>query len=344
MHRYLDEASGCAGRAYGPWLERIAATRRHAAAILGATPEEVAFVKSTTAGLQIVAHSLRWRAGDVIVVEEATFPANWYVWKALEGRHGVRVVVWKARDGVLEVEDLRALMRDHPVRLVSLSAVSYATGERVDLDAVGSACRESGALFCVDAIQVLGMVPFDVNRCGADFVSADSHKWLMGPEGVGVFYCRRERLELLDDSFCGWIGRENFLDFDARDLAPDPTARRFEEGAPNWGYQQAMGASLELLCETGMEAVGRRVTALADHLRAGLEDAGWTVVSPSDPARRSAIIAARPGRGRLEDWLARFGDAGIVCLERRGAIRMAPHFYQTAGEMDAVLELARGAC
>src|SRR5262249_10443577 len=155
------------------------------------------------------------------------------------------------------VDDVRAAM-DGRTRLVSLSFVEFATGFRNDLGAVGQLCRERGALFLVDAIQGLGVFPLDVRRTPVDFLAADGHKWLLGPEGAGILYVRRERVDELRAVEVGWGSVVQGHDFDHIALDLKPHAGRWESGTLNAGGILALGASLGLVLEMGVEAVGRR--------------------------------------------------------------------------------------
>ncbi|MBI5155037.1 aminotransferase class V-fold PLP-dependent enzyme [Candidatus Poribacteria bacterium] len=339
--RYAAEASETIFTTQPRWFAAMPAARECAARLLNAGPDEIAFTKGTTHGFIILANSIRWMPGDVIVTEEATFPSNWYVWKSLEERFGVRVVQWPERDFRYELEDLRAILRGHPVRMVSISAASYSTGFRHDLKTVGSLCREAGAMFCLDVIRQLGAIGVDVRACGVDFASADGHKWLLGPEGAGVLFVRRERLAELNESCCGWIGRQNFMDLENPSLPPDPSARRFEEGAPNHVGILALGEAMRLLCEVGMETIAPRVRENARVLESGFRELGWRQISPRGEAHASGIVIFDTAPSREPGAVAKaLTAASMPCVSRRGFLRTAPHFYQTPADMERVVRAA----
>ncbi|MCB2153838.1 aminotransferase class V-fold PLP-dependent enzyme [bacterium] len=341
IQRYAKEASEQGLVALPRWIARLGMARSEAAMMLRADEAEIGFVKSTTHGLMIVANSLHWLKGQTIIVEEHTFPANWYVWKGLEERAGVQVVTWPERNFRYEMEDLARLLSEHDVAMVSLTAASYSTGFRHDLAAIGKLLRESGVLFCVDAIQQLGAFPIDANECCIDFLAADSHKWLLGPEGAGIVYVNAHRLDMFNDTFVGWLGREGFEDYDARDLPPDPTARRFEEGAPNQVGVQGMGASLTILNEVGIDVVAQRIRANCRVLQDGLRDLRWKLISPADEEHASGIVAFEHAEKDPSAIVRALAEKKIVCSARRGFLRMAPHFYQTPEEMQRVVDAVR---
>jgi len=337
LRKYADDASLRAGVANREWHAGIAKAREEAAKLLGAGADEIAFVKSTTHGLLIVANSIEWRRGDVVIVDERTFPANWHAWKPLEERFGVRIVPLPERNLRYELDDLARLLREHPVRLVSLSAADFATGFCHDIVEAGRLIKNAGALYCLDAIQMLGARPVDVRACGADFLSADGHKWMLGPEGAGLLYVRRESLGELQPWLCGWLGRANYTRFDDNTLPPDPTARRFEEGAHNVPGVLAFGGALSQLNEIGIAEIERRLRANVRILRDGLANLGWSLVSPDDE-RWSGISSFAHPTIDPNAAVAHLAAREIVATSRRGWLRLAPHFYQPADLMRRTVE------
>src|SRR3569623_1373548 len=240
------------------------------------------------------------------------------------------VAPWPRRTAETE-QRIAAETANGRTRLLAISAVQFASGLCMDLTALGAACRERGILFCIDAIQSLGALPLDVQAVQADFVVADGHKWLLGPEGLAVFYCRaplREQLHLLQ---YGWHMVEALGDYDRRDWQAARSARRFECGSPNMLGIHALHARLSLLLEIGMEEITRRVLAnsgyLLEHLAAlpGVE-----LLTPASPERHAGIVTFRhrdvDGRRLWQD----LSTKGVVCAARGGGVRLSPHFYTTS--------------
>jgi selenocysteine lyase/cysteine desulfurase len=316
--------------------------RRRAGRLLGADPHDVAFIKNTSEGVGIVAEGVRWRPGDNMVTAQDEYPANVYPWLNLAER-GVEVRRVASRDGRVLVDDLRTAL-DARTRLVSLSFVEYATGFRNDLDAVGALCRQRGILFFVDAIQGLGVLPLDVGRTPIDFLASDGHKWMLGPEGAGLLYVRRECLNDLHPVGVGWNSVVNSHDFDRVRVEPatldlKPDAGRYESGSLNVGGLLALGASLELLLEAGVEAVGRRVLELTHYLCERAAHAGAEVYSTRRPGEASGIVSLRIPGGDLRGLVRRLRDAGIVVNQRAGRLRVSPHAYNTPEEIDRLVEM-----
>lgn len=311
---------------YPDWLQLEARLRGQLARLVNApSPADIALLKNTSEGLSLVAAGLPWRPGDRVLLTGSEFPSNRLPWEALAARGVVPDLV--ALQGADPTGDLIAALRDD-TRVVAVSAVQYACGLRLDLARLGAACRAHGALFVVDAIQQVGALPFDVQACHADIAVADGHKWMCGPEGLALFYVRegvRDRLALQQ---FGWHMREDAGNYASAEWTPARSARRFECGSPNMLGAHALSASLSLLEEVGMDAIGRQVLANT----AWLMDAvaalpGWRLVSRTEDGLRSGIVTFRHGSADHAAVARALRARGIICAERGGGIRYAPHFH-----------------
>lgn len=338
LKRYVEECSKGGVLDYPEWTRRIRGARTAAAALINADVSEIAFVSNTSHGLMTVAHGIDWKAGDVIVVEENTFAANWHSWGPAR-RAGATLWQWPERDYRFDPAELEARLAEGGVRMVAITSAGYGTGFRHDLEAIGLLCRRHGVLFCVDAIQTMGAFPIDVVGMHIDFLAADGHKWLLGPEGAGIFYCRTGAMELLGDHLVGWMGRENPHDYGRLDQPPAASARRFEAGALNVPGVLALGGSLAVLQQVGINEIARRIRDNARILEDGLEAIGWEVISPrgDDPAA-SGIVAARHPRKNAIQVASNLARLDVSAAERRGFLRFSPHFYNDAAEMHRALE------
>jgi selenocysteine lyase/cysteine desulfurase len=316
------------------WQRRVEETRARAGRMLNTDPKDVAFVKNTSEGISFVAEGLPWRAGDNIVTAADEYPSNLYPWMNLAGR-GVEVRRVESIDGRILVDDLRSAM-DDSTRLVTLSFVEYGTGFRNDLDAVGALCRERDALFFVDAIQGLGVFPLDVLQTPIDFLAADGHKWLLGPEGAGILYVRRELVEHMHTAEVGWHSVVHDHDFSKVELTLKPHAGRWESGTMNVGGIVALGASLNLLLNAGIDAVGQRVLELTDYLCDRASSAGFGIYSSRRSGEASGIVSLL---GIVDPAAAvrRCRDEGIIVNHRGGRLRVSPHAYNTFDEIDRLL-------
>lgn len=324
---------------YPRWLETENALREKAAKLLGAgSAKDISLLKSTSEGLSLVAQGLDWREGDNLVLYECEFPSNRYCWESL-ARYGVetRLVAHKPQD---DPEGDLFAMCDARTRLISVSSVQFANGFRADLERIGAYCRAHGILFCVDGIQSLGALPFDVEACNADFVAADGHKWMLGPEGLALFYSRPELREQLRLHEYGWHMVEEPGDYDRKDWSPATDGTRFECGSPNLLGAYALNASLSLLLEVGMGQVSERVLANTRTLMGLFEASGcFEVLSDRRAERISGIVTVRPQQGDAKALHRGLMSEGVICAPRGGGIRFSPHFYTPEEQLHRAVEI-----
>ncbi len=316
---------------YPQWSQRIVDVRKACARLINAEPNETAFVKSTSHGLSIVAEGLDWKPGDNVLIYEKEFPSNIYPWLNLK-RKGVEVRVIPSRDGRIEIRDIEALI-DTRTRLLAISSVQFVNGFRIDLGKLGRLCGSRNILFCVDAIQSLGVIPMDVKAFNIDFLSADAHKWLLGPEGIGLFYCRKELAERLSPPLVGWKSVKNDLAFDRPDLDLKTDALRFEEGSMNLMGIFGLGAAVDLLLEIGVDKIEEQVLGLGDHIIKEAVSRAFTVFTPKQPDARGGNVTFA---GSFDPSVARFHlmNNNIMVNVRGGGLRVSPHFYNTHAELD----------
>jgi selenocysteine lyase/cysteine desulfurase len=318
------------------WLRRIEAVRQNFGRLLNADALDIAFVKNTSEGVGIIAEGFPWIDGDNIVTAAEEYPANVYPWLNLRSR-GVQTRLVPSRGNKVAVDDIRAAV-DRRTRVVSLSFVEFASGYRNDLEAVGSFCRERDILFFVDAIQGLGVLPLDLASSPIDALAADGHKWLVGPEGAGVFYIRRELVEELHAVGVGWNSVRDSFNFSRLDFQLKPHAGRWESGSLNVGGVMALGASLELLQNAGVPALAERILFLTEHLCEQARRAGFEVFSSREPAERSGIVSlVVPGDPRAH--VRRCRAENVAISQRGGRIRVSPHAYNTTDELDRLVQL-----
>lgn len=325
---------------YPAWIEVEQRLRQRLQALIHArSSDEIALLKSTSEGLSVIAHGLDWRPGDNVVIPAQEFPSNRIVWESLDG-YGVQV---RAVDLYATDDPEAALLAaiDARTRLLSVSWVQYDTGLRVDLTRLGRACEAAEVLFCIDAIQGLGALPLNVRAARADFVVADGHKWLLGPEGLALFYCRRELLERLRLRQFGWHMVEHMGDFSRQDWVPARSARRFECGSPNMLGIHGLEASLGLLADIGSDAIAELIFSnasyLIDHINNNKKE--YSLVTPADAAAHAGIVSFRPRQQDATEVHARLQAAGVVCSLRSGALRFSPHFHTPRVHLDRALAL-----
>ena len=336
---FVDEATRFGTAHYETWMAGIERSRKSFARLINAGTDEVAFVKNTSEGLSIVANGLDWKSGDNVVIPDIEFPANVYPWWNLK-RLGVETRMVHAIEGRVLFDDLVKQV-DARTRLISVSSVECNSGFRFDLNRIGTFCKEKGILFCVDAIQSLGLLPMDVKRDHIDFLSADGHKWMLSVEGLGGFYISKDVLEKVYPVTVGWgnmVNAENFMDYE---FAFRPGARRFEEGSPNTMSIHAFGSALDLLMETGIENIERRVMTLGDTILEQLNRRGLKVYSSTREGERSGNIAFIMNQdiSRLDKWML---ENKVKLTVRDGLVRLSPHFYNSEDEILKFFDLLDG--
>ncbi|GLZ89253.1 hypothetical protein Pres01_53040 [Metapseudomonas resinovorans] len=340
VQSFAEENWRLGARDYPDWLTVERRLRERLARLLNSpTTADLALVKNTSEALSFVAFGLDWTAGDQVIISDQEFPSNRVVWEALK-RFGVETVQ-VSLDGADPEGALLAACGPR-TRQLSISAVQYASGLRLDLHRLGHECRRLGVLFCVDAIQQLGALPFDVQAIDCAFAMADGHKWMLGPEGLGVFYCRSDLREQLKLHEYGWHMLEHPGEYERVDWEPSRTARRFECGSPNMLGAMALEASLSLLEEVGMDQVAAALAERVQWLQDGLAQIpGTQLLSPLNPLRRAGILSFR-----LDGWdnqvlFERLRAEQVVCAQRGGGIRFSPHFYTESRVIDETLALLR---
>ena len=343
VRRFAEENMREGPLHYEAWLKTEALLRQQGQQLLNApSPQDIALVKNTSEGLSMVAYGLDWHKGDNIVISDAEFPSNRIVWESLRPRG---VTVRQATLAEAETpEDALFQQVDEQTRLISISAVQYASGLRMDLARIGDFCRRHHILFCVDAIQGLGALPCDVQAIKADFLMADGHKWLLGPEGLALFYVREAIRPTLRPTQFGWHMVEAPHDFSRRQWQMARSARRYECGSPNMLGIHALSASLSLLLEIGIPEISEIILNNTDYLIERIKDIpGMEVVESQDPSRRSGIVACAHKDRASSEIVEYLHEHAVICAEREGYIRLSPHFYVERRRLDHALQLLESA-
>mgnify|MGYP002713180952 CR=1 FL=1 len=336
VKRFVEDCVSEGSWNYRRWEQTEAGLREQLQRLIGAqSPADIALVKSTSEALSFVAFGLAWVPGDNVVTCREEFPSNRWLWQSLE-RLGVETRLAQVSD-VDDPEGALLSFVDDNTRLISVSAVQYGNGLRLDLHRIGDFCRENDILFCVDAIQCLGALPFDVNHIGCDFVAADGHKWMLGPEGLGLFWVRPELRERLQLNEIGWHTAEHIVDYDQSEWNPAPTARRFECGSPNMLGIHALQASLSLIEEIGIEKIAKNVFRNTSLLIELIEKTkGFDVLTDTRIERQSGIVTFKHRKYSAGRILQHLKANQILAAARGGGVRFSPHFYNTPEQLNEV--------
>lgn len=340
VHGFMDAMARMGRPSFDDWESLAQSCRERFARLIGCEADEVAFVRNTSHGLSLLAAGLDWRPGDrVAAAASVEYPSNVYPWIDLDRRGIASLDVVPADEAGTVTVDAAARVLKPATRVLAVSSAQYATGAVTDLTGLGALCRERDVLLCVDGIQTVGALPTDVKRDGVRFLSADSHKWMLGMMGIGAVFVDRALVSSVHPPLVGWRSTTDAFNFDRVHYELLPDAGRFEEGSLAYPLIAGFLAALELLEEAGVDAIAEHVGGLIDDLAGRLEALGC--VTAPDPGQRRHILTFRhpdiDGDG-LEQGLA---DAGVVVSLRRGRIRVSPHLYNTAEEMKLVAEAVR---
>lgn len=299
--------------------------------------DDVALLKNTSEALSVVAAGIRWNRGENVVTSAEEFPSNWIPWDAQQV-HGVSLKKVAIRGRPSEQALIDAC--DDRTRLLSISSVQFSSGIRLDLELLGKFCRTNNILFCVDAIQSIGAHDIDVQKIHADFVMADGHKWMLGPEGIALFYCHETVREQLNLYQYGWHMTTTPDDFDIRSWQPSSTATRFEPGSSNMLGVYALSASLSLIEDLGMAYIEQELEARVSHLLERLaQNDRIHVITPAHPEQRAGIVAFQVSGTDQQSLQKRLLEHGVICALRGGAIRFSPHYYNSMAQLDKSLDI-----
>lgn len=341
IQEWCAEATYTGDMNWPKWNHRVTRLRRLAASLVNASPTEIAIVPNTTAGINFVALGLEWKDGDNIVLPASEFPSNLYPWKSLE-RFGVefREVPLTANHEV-DLDGIAAAC-DSRTRIVTCSWVGFASGYRIDVAKLAEIAHSNGAYFFLDAIQGLGVFPLDVKSCEVDFFAADGHKWMLGPEGAGLFYVSEAMLDKLAPQMIGWGSVTNPFDYSSPKLEIKPDASRYEGGSMNMVGVAGLLASLELLHQQGLShstsLVADHVLNVTDYLCDRLLGIGASIKSVREAKHASGIVSFDIEGLPLVEVRKHLLQRGIVTSCRGGWLRCAAHAYNDTADVDRLCE------
>ena len=319
------------------WLAVKESARQLVAGMLGARPEQVAFMRNTSDGLSTVANGLDWRPGENLVTFRHEFPSNLYPWLRLRDARGVEVRVCEERDGRVDMDELIGLIDDQ-TRIVAISQVQYASGFRADLERIGRVARAHDALLVVDVIQALGVIPIDVQAELVDVAAAACHKWLLTPEGVGLLYLSDRARARIQPTLVGWISVPNPDDYGNYEQGWNQGTLPWETGTAAVALIHGLVASLTLLTEVGIPRIYAYLETLTDHLCERLGNTDYQVVSSRRAGEKSQIVCIRNRAGMSSlDLYAHLKSKNIITAPRGDRLRISPHFYNTLGEIDELV-------
>ena len=296
MANVLDRAMYLGPHAFEDLEQMQLTAQQRAAQLVNAKTHQIAFLRNTSDAISAIANGVSWRRGDNFVTAAGEFPANVYPWLRVAAEFEVETKITKPGDrGLISVDELLELVDDR-TRVVSVSWVEFATGQRLDIQRIGKFCRERGILFFVDAIQGLGALQLDVERDYIDAFAAGAQKFLLGPKGVALLYLSDGALEMVRPTVLGWTAVKDYSDYLVHDIDFREGAARFEGGTPNVVGICGLGESIDLFLTTGPAKIEQHLLSLNRYLAQGLQDRGYRVTSSQKPSELSAIVTCQHDR------------------------------------------------
>lgn len=335
---FAEENTHFGAQNYPGWLETETYLRSQLQRLINApSANDIALLKNTSEALSVVASGIKWQSGDNIVSSNEEFPSNRLPWLA-QAKQGVEFKEVDIATGSAEQAVIGAC--NEKTRLITISSVQYGSGRRLDLKQIGEFCHSNNILFCVDAIQSLGALPFDVQSINADFVMADAHKWMLGPEGIALFYSRPEARDLLELHQFGWHMIKDVGNYAAKDWQIADSAQRFECGSPNMLGIHALSASLSLIEDVGIENISNNIikntSYIIDNIK-NIEDIQF--ISPIEKPHFAGIVTFSIEGKDMTEIYTKLMNNKVICANRAGGLRFSPHFYTSQNKIDKALEL-----
>jgi selenocysteine lyase/cysteine desulfurase len=325
------------------WSAGAVRLRQQGAQLLNVPVDEVFLIPNTSTGISMLAEGWRWHPGESVVLASNEFSSNRLPWEHLK-RRGVEVRLVEApENGEISIESILQMI-DSTTRWVAISWVGFLSGYRIDLGRLCAGVHARGALLMVDAIQGLGVYPLDVAQIPIDFLAADGHKWMLGPEGIGLASIRMNCLDRLDPVLVGWGSVEPSGQFSATECRWKPNASRLEPGSANHVGILGLSASLQVLMAAG--AAGLEACILAHRQefiellrRLSRDRPQWQLSwwDPSEAASQSGIVSVSMAIDpvRMRKHLL---ESGVVTSVRGSRLRFSLHAYHTSDELRRVVE------
>ncbi len=351
IRRWTDQSLLQGDVCWPEWSGAAGRLRNSTAKLLSCKPTEIALIPNTTFGINMIAQGYRWNGSprtESVVLLSNEFSSNLLPWLALKNR-GVEIrKVQVDKSGVVSLDAIRDAI-DAMTRLVAVSWVGYFTGYRMDLAKLSQLVHTAGAQLFVDAIQGLGVFTLNTQEIPIDYLAADGHKWMLGPEGAGLLYIRQENLERLEPLMQGWGSLQMAGTFQTDNMVLKNEASRYEGGSANHVGQIGFGESLDVLlnlgCNLAENPIASAVLDNAACIEEGLKSIGANVfrsrsITGRDTELSGILTFELPGvepnaiRSRL------LGEEIVVSV-RHGRVRVATHAYNNAEDIQRLVETIR---
>ncbi len=334
VEKYLFERSASQINNYHAGLEKVEELKSQLSRLINVSPRRIAFTKSVTDGLNILAQGMEWKKGDRIILNDIEFPANVYPFLNLT-KYGVEIDFVKSKNGVVSAGAIEEMITPR-TKLISISFVQFLSGYRASLEKIGKLCKENDIIFCVDAIQGAGALKLDFQKYNIDFLSGGSHKWLMGLMGLGFIALTGELQSRIEPKSVGWISVQNEWDLLDYKLELKQTAERFQTGTYSFVGVFALSAALKFFEEAGFKEIEDRIISNTVFFRSKLKEIGIEPLLDDVKSSNLSGIVTFPVEN-AEEVFERLKEKNIIASMREGMIRFSPHFYNTKEEIETVV-------
>jgi len=319
---------------YEDFVKTAAETKSSLGKMINCSANNIAFTDNTTNGLNILAQGLKWNEGDEIILNDLEFPANVYPFLNLKEK-GVNIKIVKSENGIIAAEKIMEAVTEK-TKLISVSLVQFLTGYRIDIEAIGKFCEEKNIIFCIDAIQGLGAVQLDVEKCRINFLSCGSQKWLLGLMGLGFIYVDDKRMQNISPAYAGWLSVENAWDLLEYELKFRPNAERFQPGTLNAFGIYVLNESLKIFFEVGLKLIENAVLNNSIYFINKLDELNFNPILKGLEGKNIAGIISFK-HNEANQIFETLKNKNIHCAVREGMVRFSPHFYNVKDEIDTVV-------
>ncbi len=309
-------------------------TREMIASMINTSAERIGLTNNTSAGLNIIANGINWKEGDRIIVNDIEFPSNVYPFLNLK-RRGVELDFINANNGRITLEQIKEKITNS-TKLLAISHVQFLSGFKSDIKQISKLCKEHDVILSVDAIQSIGATSVDVTESGIDFLSSAGHKWLLSPTGTGFIYITKELQEKINLAYVSWMSVKNIFNFLEYKLDLKDTAERFEYAGFNSIGIHGLHATLKFMSSFSLDETSSHILSLTTQLIEGLKRLKLNVITPSEKIERAGIVSFTYQDS--EKVVKELEKDKIFVTNREDAVRISPHFYNTASEIDFFLD------
>ena len=314
--------------------------------LINCEPDEIIFTQSTTEGLNYVASGLEWKKSDVIIARGGLHEhyANYFPWLNVSKKHGVQLEEIKIdKNGFFDLDKIDKIAKKKNSRMITLSHVLYNNGAIMPVEEIGKIANKHGLLYSIDAAQSVGTIDVDVKEIGCDFLAFPGFKWLCGPPGIGIFYCKKESAPLLIPKY---VGGESAIITEEKNLVYADSPQKFQTGVRNYVGVAGLASSLRYIQHMGIETIRKMNMKVANELIEQLRTIpGVSIFGPENEKLRSSIVSFDTDNVLPKVMVSKLEENGIVVAERdiigggkKKAVRASPHFFNTSDEVHTLVQ------